>query len=72
MGSVYKDPQSGIESKENFNFKSFVKTQRSFDKAYKQSIIIFLSFLTIIYLILSFLSTYLASNNKIINVSTFE
>jgi hypothetical protein len=33
---------------------------------------VFLSFLTIIYVILSFLSIYLASNSKIFNVSTFE
>lgn len=61
-----------METLTNQKLKNFVKTQRSFDKAYKQSIILFLTFLTIIYVILSFLSIYLASNSKIFNVSTFE
>ena len=35
MGSVYKDPKNSLASLTNQKLKSFVKTQTSFDKAYK-------------------------------------
>lgn len=49
-----------------------VKTQRSFDKAYKQSIRIFLISLSILYVIFTGLSIYLASNSKIFAITSFE
>ena len=52
--------------------RSMVKTQRSFDKAYKHSIRIFLMSLAILYLVFSGLAIYLASNDKFFNVTSFE
>lgn len=49
-----------------------VKTQRSFDKAYKHSIRVFLVSLTILYLVFSGLSIYLAGYEKFFNVTGFE
>ena len=49
-----------------------VKTQRSFDKAYKQSIRIFLLSITILYFIFTGLSLYLAINDTFKNVTMFE
>jgi len=49
-----------------------VKTQRSFDKAYKHSIRIFLLSLAIVYLVFTGLAIYLASNDKFFNVTNFE
>jgi hypothetical protein len=72
MGSVYKDPKQSRDSTTNLNLKSMVKTQRSFDKAYKQSIRTFLIFLTVLYGVLTGLAIYLASNNKIFSVTDFE
>lgn len=72
MGSVYKDPKMAMDSATSQKLKSFVKTQRSFDKAYKQSVRVFLLSLTIIYLVLSFLAIYLASMDNFFNISTFE
>lgn len=49
-----------------------VKTQRSFDKAYKHSIRLFLMSLTILYLVLAGLAIYLSSNENFFNVVNFE
>jgi hypothetical protein len=49
-----------------------VKTQRSFDKAYKQSVRKFLLSLTGAYLVFSFFAIYLASVGKFFNVASFE
>jgi len=45
-----------------------VKTQRSFDKAYKQSIRIFLMALALLYMVFAGLAIYLASNNRFFQV----
>ena len=72
MGSVYKDPKSSLESLTNQKLKSFVKTQRSFDKAYKQSIRAILIGFALFYLCLSALSVFIASNNNITEIQKFE
>jgi len=72
MGSVYKDPKTAMDSATHQRLKSFVKTQRSFDKAYKQSVRMFLLSLATLYLVLSFLAIYLASISRYFNVSLFE
>lgn len=73
IGSVYKDPQ---EAKHSSNYtirlRSMVKAQRSFDKAYKHSIRIFLMSLTILYFVFTGLSLYLAVNDTFRNVTQFE
>lgn len=45
MGSIYKDPKKYSESSIDTKLQSYVMTQKSFDKAYKQQIRIFLIFL---------------------------
>ena len=72
MGSVYRDPKQARETTSNLRLRSMVKTQRSFDKAYKHSIRIFLMSLTILYLVFTGLAIYLASNDKFFNVTAFE
>jgi len=72
MGSVYKDPKNSLDSLTNQKLKSFVKTQRSFDKAYKQSIRVILIGLSIIFLGFTALGVYLSSNENFFNISTFE
>jgi hypothetical protein len=72
MGSVYKDPKSSLESLTNQKLKSFVKTQRSFDKAYKQSIRVILIGWALFYLALSALSVFIANNENISNIQKFE
>jgi hypothetical protein len=72
MGSVFRDPKQVLETKTNLRLRSMVKTQRSFDKAYKHSIRIFLLSLSILYLVFTSLAIYLASNDKFFNVSNFE
>lgn len=72
MGSVYKDPKTAMDSDTSQKLKTFIKTQRSFDKAYKQSIRAFLLSLAIIYWAISFLSIYLASTGRFFNVAAFE
>ena len=72
MGSVFRDPKQALETKTNLRLRSMVKTQRSFDKAYKHSIRIFLLSLSILYLVFTSLAIYLASNDKFFNVSNFE
>jgi hypothetical protein len=72
MGSVYKDPKTAMDSATHQKLKSFVKTQRSFDKAYKQSVRMFLLSLAIVYIVLSFLAIYFASMVRFFNVSLFE
>jgi hypothetical protein len=72
MGSVYRDPKQASETTSNLRLRSMVKTQRSFDKAYKHSIRIFLMSLTILYLVFTCLAIYLASNDKFFNVTSFE
>jgi hypothetical protein len=49
-----------------------VKTQRTFDKAYKHSIRLFLMSLAILYLVFTGLAIYLASNDSFFNISSFE
>ena len=49
-----------------------VKSQRSFDKAYKHSIRIFLLSITILYFIFTCLSLYLAVNETFKDYSRFE
>ena len=70
IGSVYKDPQ---EAKHSSNYtirlRSMVKSQRSFDKAYKHSIRIFLLSITILYFVFTGLSLYLAVNETFKNVT---
>ena len=72
MGSVYRDPKNTLESQTNQKLKSFVKTQRSFDKAYKQSIRVILIGLSTVFLCLTGLGVYLASNPNFFNVTHFE
>lgn len=72
IGSVYKDPKSSLESLTNQKLKSFVKTQRSFDKAYKQSIRVILIGWALAYLCLSALSVFIASNDNITFIQRFE
>lgn len=49
-----------------------VKTQRSFDKAYKHSIRLFLMGLTLMYSVFAGVAIYLASNDKLFQVAQFE
>lgn len=49
-----------------------VKSQRSFDKAYKHSIRIFLLSITILYFVFTGLSLYLSVNETFKNISYFE
>jgi hypothetical protein len=73
MGSVYKDAnQNKNESFTNINLRSMVKTQRTFDKAYKHSIRLFLMSLAILYFVFTGLAIYLASNENFFNVASFE
>lgn len=72
MGSVYKDPKSAMDSTTHQRLNAFIKTQRSFDKAYKQSIRQFLMSLTVLYFVFSFLAIYLASVGSFFNVASFE
>ena len=48
MGSVYKDPKSAMDTTTTLRLRSMVKTQRSFDKAYKHSIRLFLLSLAVL------------------------
>lgn len=68
MGSVYKDPKQTGESYTNLRLRSMVKTQRSFDKAYKHSIRLFLMGLALLYIVFAGIAVYLASNNKLFQV----
>jgi len=72
MGNVYKDPKVARETTTNLKLRSMVKTQRTFDKAYKHSIRLFLMCLTILYIVFTGLAIYLASNDKFFNVTAFE
>jgi hypothetical protein len=75
MGNVYKDPKYAMnrDSTTTGNrLKSMVKTQRSFDKAYKTSIRLFLGSLTILYMVFTGLAIYLASDGKFFTVLAFE
>jgi hypothetical protein len=72
MGSVYKDPKQSNESSTNLRLRSMVKTQRSFDKAYKHSIRLFLLGLATLYMVFAGLAIYLASSDKFFNVTSFE
>jgi hypothetical protein len=49
-----------------------VKTQRSFDKAYKHSVRLFLVGLAVLYMVFTGLAIYLASSDKFFNVTSFE
>ena len=72
MGSVFRDPKQAKETTNNLRLRSMVKTQRSFDKAYKHSIRIFLMSLAVLYLVFTGLAIYLASNDKFFYVTSFE
>ena len=72
MGNVYKDPKNSLDSQTNQKLKSFVKTQRSFDKAYKQSIRIILIGWSVFYLCLTLLAVYIANNDNVFNIGMFE
>ena len=72
IGSIYKDPKKSLETVADAKWSSYVKTQRSFDKAYKQSIRLFHIGLMIMYVVLSWLSIYLSSNTNFSNVLFFE
>ena len=60
------------ESSTNLNLRSMVKSQRAFDKAYKHSIRLFLLGLATLYMVFAGLAIYLASNDKLFNVKSFE
>ena len=49
-----------------------VKAQRTFDKAYKNSIRIFLMSLALLYVMFTGLAIYLASNDRFFTVYNFE
>ena len=51
---------------------NFVKTQRSFDKAYKQSIRVFLISLTVLFVVISFGSVYISTTMNFSNITPFE
>ena len=72
MGSVYKDPKSAMDTTTTLRLRSMVKTQRSFDKAYKQSIRLILIGLSIVFMSITALGVYLSSNPNFFNVSKFE
>ena len=61
-----------METAADAKWSSYVKTQRTFDKAYKQSIRLFHISLMILYMVLSWLSIYLSSNTNFSNVLFFE
>jgi len=63
ISSVYKDPYLYMESRTNLNIRTIVKVQRSFDKAYKHTIRLFLLGLTILYLVFAGLAIYLVRND---------
>jgi hypothetical protein len=72
IGSIFKDPKRSMETAADAKWSSYVKTQRTFDKAYKQSIRLFHISLMILYMVLSWLSIYLSSNTNFSNVLFFE
>ena len=72
MGNLYKDPSEAKQSSTNLKLRSMTKTQRSFDKAYKQSIRVILIGLSIIFLGFTAIGVYLSSNENFFNISTFE
>jgi hypothetical protein len=72
IGSIYKDPKKYMMTSSDQVLSSFVKTQRSFDKAYKQSIRIFLVSLTILFVVISLLVVYISDTLGFSNVNGFE
>ena len=68
MGSVYNNPNQSRVNTSGLQLLRMVKTQRSFDKAYKNSIRKFLLGLTTLYVVFSGLAIYLASNDKFFSV----
>jgi len=72
LGSIYKDPTKYQESSIETKMQSYVKTQRSFDKAYKQQIRIFLAALTVFFMLLSWLAIYISSNTNFMTIIGFE
>ena len=72
IGSVFKDPRKVNESQTDAKLQSYVETQRSFDKAYKQSIRLFHIGYMIMFLVISLLSIYLSSNTNFSNLLHFE
>ena len=73
IGSVYKDPhETEMRSTYSIKLKSMVKTQRTFDKAYKQSIRSFLLSIAILYCVFSVIAMYLSLNESFKNITQFE
>lgn len=72
LGSIYKDPKKYSESFIDTKLQSYVKTQKSFDKAYKQQIRIFLILLFVSQIVVSWLIIYLGSNINFSSVLPFE
>ena len=68
MGNLYKDPSEAKQSSTNLKLRSMTKTQRSFDKAYRQNIRIFLGSLAIFFIIISAFCMYLILNTNVINI----
>ena len=61
-----------MDSATQTKIKSFIKTQRSFDKAYKQSIRTVILSQATAYFAFSLLAIYLASIQNFFNISQFE
>ena len=72
MGNLYKDPSEAKQSSTNLKLRSMTKTQRSFDKAYRQNIRIFLGSLATFFILISAFSMYLILNTNVINIQNFE
>lgn len=72
IGSIYKDPKKYMMTSTDQVLTSFVKTQRSFDKAYKQSIRVFLISLAVLFVVISFLVVYISDTLSFSNVNEFE
>ena len=72
MGNVYVNPKDAQSNVANKRLLTMVKAQRTFDKAYKYSIRIFLMSLALLYLMFTGLAIYLASNDRFFTVYSFE
>ena len=72
MGNVYVNPKDAAASITNKRLLSMVKAQRTFDKAYKHSIRVFLLSLALLYMMFTGLAIYLTSNDRFFTVYNFE
>ena len=73
MGTVFKDLSSNLQDSEaSQSLKSFTKTQKSFDKAYKHSIRIFIFALFVIYVAITFLAMDMIRSQSMFTVRFFE